>query len=286
MELGINLGFYRSDKGDISLEALLEGAKFCRELGFTALDFLTSYDREDWEERAKRFREMLDENGLKIHQGHAPYNRYGRYESKEIFEERFRRSIEIAGILGAKYVAVHADEYITPKGIPYNGGRIRQLMYDFLAPYVEHAIKLGIGIAIENLFEGPEDPVRHRYTSKIEELLSLIEMFGDKAVSCCWDFGHAKCAYPYGKNEDFEAFKQAFKYITCTHAHDNYYIRDMHLVPTLGSIDWDSHIKYMKQNGYKGNFTLELVYHKMPDEILKQYMRLASTAGKQLIAVN
>ena len=285
MELGINLGFYRADTGDVTLEALIEAAKFCNSLGFTALDFLTSYDREDWEDRAKQFREMLDKNGLNIHQGHAPFNRYGRYESKEIFEERFRRSVEIAGILGAKYIAVHADEYVPGERVGFNGGKIRQMMYDFLAPYVEQAKKLGVGIAIENLFEGPEDPVRHRYTAKIEELISLIEMFNDESVSCCWDFGHAKCAYPHGQNEDFEVLKKAFKHITSTHVHDNYYTRDLHLVPFMGRINWKPQIEYMKENGYKGNLTLEMVYHKMPEDILRQYMKLAAASGKHLMSL-
>ncbi|MBQ9070812.1 MAG: sugar phosphate isomerase/epimerase [Clostridia bacterium] len=271
MELGINFGYICSDSGDRLLETIIDRAKYAKELGFTALDFSTNIYRDDWRERAYAFRELADRNGIHVHQTHLPFNRYNRARSHEEFLPYVSRALEVASILGAKYSVVHADEYRLPKGEEYDVKRAGNFIYDYLAPIVEDAKRFGVGIAVEDLFEDfTYGKPRSRYTSTMDELLGIIERFNDEAVSCCWDFGHAQVAY--GTEGAFEAFKMAFPYITCTHVHDNYYDKDLHLPPFMGNLDWASHMKYMRENGYKGNFTYEFVYGKMPPEILHEYL--------------
>lgn len=283
MEVGINLNYICRDDGKVPLETIIEKAKYCRGLGFTSLDFLTNYWGESYIERAHKFRELMNEAGLSIHQSHAPFNRYNKARSVDEFKPYVSRAIETAGILGAKYIVVHADEYRLAEGEEYDTKTVHDWTYEYLAPFVEQAEKCGVEIAIEDLFEekGNKAP-RSRHCSTVEELIALIERF-DKRVSCCWDFGHGHVAF--GTENVFEEFKKVFPYISCTHVHDNYYNKDLHLLPYFGNIDWTAHIRYMKENGYKGNFTYEFVYGNMPAPILHEYLIFAKKIADYLLAL-
>lgn len=283
MELGLNLNYICRDAGDCDLFEIVGKAKYCYDLGYTSLDFLTNYWRSDYTDRARAFRELMDDAGLSIHQSHAPFNRYNKERSIEEFKPYVSRAIETAGILGAKYIVIHADEYRLGAGEEYDSAKVADWTYEYLAPFVEQAEKCGVGIALEDLFEeaGKNKP-RSRHCSTVEELVGMIERFGD-TVSCCWDFGHAEVAY--GAEGAFDAFKAAFPYITCTHVHDNYYNKDLHLLPYQGNLDWTAHMRYLKENGYKGNFTYEFVYGKMPENILHEYLLFAKKIADHLFAL-
>lgn len=132
-----------------------------------------------------------------MEQTHAPFNRYGFYSAEE-FPERFRRLFVASRILGAKAVVVHADEY-RPIG-RYDVREALTFTYEFLAPYVEYAAKHDLIVAVENLCEDfypayPQIDGKSRFTSRLEELLGVIERFHSPAVGCCWDFGHANLAF-------------------------------------------------------------------------------------------
>ncbi|MBO5269208.1 MAG: sugar phosphate isomerase/epimerase [Clostridia bacterium] len=284
MELGINLNYLLKSAGNYSIEKTVEQAVYAKELGFTVLDYVSDIGREDWKERAERTHALFEENGIVVHQSHAPFNRYNKNRTLEEFKPLVARSIEAASILGSKYVVVHADEYRLAEGEEYDSAKVQDFIYDYLAPFVEQAKKCGVGIAIEDLFEdaGRNKP-RSRYTSTVEELLGIIERFNDDAVTCCWDFGHAEVAY--GVEEAFDAFKTLFPYISCTHVHDNYYNKDLHLLPFQGNLDWNAHMRYMRENNYGGNFTYEFVYGKMPPVLLHEYLLLAKKTADYLFSL-
>jgi sugar phosphate isomerase/epimerase len=283
MELGINLNYVCKGIPNITLEQTVEKAVYCRELGFTSLDYLTNLSGDDWRDRAKRFRALMEENGVYTHQSHAPFNRYNKARSIEEFKPYVARAIEAAGILGSKYIVLHADEYRLAEGELYDSKTVHEWTYEYLAPFVELADRCGVEIAIEDLFEeaGNKKP-RSRHCSTTEELLALINRF-DQKISCCWDFGHGEVAF--GADGSLEAFKEMFPHISCTHVHDNYYNKDLHLLPYQGNLDWNAHMRYMKENGYKGNFTYEFVYGNMPPVILHEYLLLAKKIADHLFAL-
>ena len=284
MELGLNLNYLCKNSRERTAEQILEKAEYCRDLGYTSFDFLTNLNREDWKEHAQHVRALLDEKGLAIHQSHAPFFRYNKNITIEEFKPMISRSIEVAGILGSKYIVMHADEYRLAEGEVYDSKKVHDWTYEYLAPFVEEAKKCGVAIALEDLFEeGGSKKPRSRHCSTVEELLGLIERFNDDAVGCCWDFGHGEVAY--GAEASFDAFKAVFPYITCTHVHDNYYNKDLHLLPYQGNLDWTAYMKYMKENNYKGNFTYEFVYGNMPPVILHEYLLFAKKIADHLFAI-
>ncbi len=280
MKLGINLGYVIKKRGG-GLRSVGEAAALCAAAGFECLDYSGVTAGEAWCEETLKAREALEEAGLFVEQSHAPFNRYDRVP-KAVFEEKLRRSFEAAALLGARHVVVHADEY-TPVD-HWDGAEIAAAMYELYAPLVDFAAAHDMDVAFENLFEDhcfSEVDGRSRYCSQVEDILSLLTRFEGAPVSCCWDFGHAQCAY--GKEHMLGALEKVAPFVTSTHVHDNYYGHDLHILPFMGEIPWEEHMALLKKSGYRGQMMFEFVYGRFPDELMPSFLALAAQTGRCLI---
>ena len=281
MELSVNLSYFKKTRVGEKKRTFTEALHLCRDAGFRFLDYTPGYREEGWEKTAAAELALLQEAGVQVEQSHAPFNRYGSYGTWEDFQPLFHRSFGAAAAVHARYMVVHADEYRVDDR--YDADEIAAFAYEYLAPEVEFAKKHGMKVAVENLFEdgcGRSVGGKSRYTSRVEEVLAIIEKFHDPDVCCCWDFGHAACAYGYDKMLD--ALKCAGKYVECTHVHDNYYGKDLHLLPFLGNVKWEEHMRYFGEIGYGGKLSFELVYGGIPDGLLPGFARDAYTVGRHL----
>lgn len=281
MELSISLN-YITPRPNGKSRLISESASICRGAGFKYVDYTSNLEADDWEKVASSDREALDKAGMSVEQTHAPFNRYCKYDD-DAFPIYFKRAFEASKILGAKYIVVHADEYRT-KG-EYDAQKIADFTYEYLAPCVEYAEKNGLTVAVENVFEDesrrwPQVDGKSRFTSRIEELKGIIERFGTPSVGCCWDFGHAKCAF--GKDGMARAMKEVGKYIVCTHVHDNYYEKDLHLVPFLGDTDWKENMESLKSFGYGGKLSFEFAYGAVPDGVIDAWAKYVYATGERL----
>ena len=281
MELGINPGYVRKQRGNPQGRPFAEALLLCRNAGFAQLDYLSELG-DDWERTAHRRREEIDRSGLVVHQSHCPFFRYQK-DGAGRFAEVAPLAVRAAAILGAQFLVVHADEYrVTDR---FDESEILGATYDYLAPIVDLAKQHGIRIAVENLFEDGAGPLvngRSRYTSTVEEVLAVIDRFGDPAVGCCWDFGHGRCSYG---DRQLDALRQIGPRLCCTHVHDNYYNKDLHLPPFFGGTDWEAHMHYLHDSAYPGNFTYEFVYGSIPDALLPTYLDVAYQTGQYLLAL-
>ncbi|MBR6050495.1 MAG: sugar phosphate isomerase/epimerase [Clostridia bacterium] len=282
MELSFSLNYLMKNSHGKILRTADEAAKICRAAGFRYIDYTPDFKSDDWAEKARRDRELFDSLGITVEQTHAPFNRYQSHPD-DVFPTYFKRVFEASKMLGAKYVVVHADEYRTVDR--FDEKEILDFTYDYLAPHVDYSAKNGLVVAVENVFEDnttrrPKINGKSRYTSRVEELKDVIERFNTPTVRCCWDYGHAGVAY--GKSEMVDALTEVAKYVVCTHVHDNYYGNDLHLVPFLGDADWNKNLAPLKEAGYKGKLSLELVYGEFSDALAADFMRFAHSAGKEL----
>ena len=283
MELSMSLDYLVRQFEMDDPRAFDKAVALCKNAGFRYVDYSPDYISDNWEARAHRDREALDRAGLRVEQTHAPFNRYGWYDAAQ-FPVCYRRLFEGSKILGARYVVVHGDEYRTVDH--YDRREIEDFTYDFLAPYVEYAEKAGMVTAIENLFEdqvarSPQIDGKSRFTARIDELQGLIERFNTPSVGCCWDFGHANCAF--GREKALDAMRQVVRHIRCTHVHDNYYGKDLHLMPFLGEIDWPAHMACLRENGYQGKLSFEFVYGHFPESLLPVCLTTLRAVGDYLV---
>ena len=281
MKPGINLGYVCRDRADTPQSALFDAALLCKRHGFSEFDFLSDIRRDDWEAHAAAFREFSDEQGLTVHQSHAPFNRYKPPETDAEHRVLLDRAVQTAAILGAKYLVIHADEYRPQPGEEYDSGKVAAAMADMFAPFVEKASSLGVTVAVENLFEDRKyGPGRSRCCSTAEEVAEVIERLRNYGnVGCCWDFGHAHVSF---RDDDADALRRCAKYLVCTHVHDNYH-GDDHLLPFLGKIDWRAMTDILRETGYSGNMTLELVYGSIPPALMPDFLSYACKVTEELI---
>ncbi len=266
MEYGINIGYFT--KG----VSLAKAAELIAKAGFTKLDYTPPVLEDTWEDSMKEAAKIFEANGLSVHQTHAPFNRYGRYGDKHIL--CMDRCAEATEFFGAKYVAVHGDEFdfdhltFTPEAaLEYNR--------KYFLPYVERAQKNGYKLAFETVFE---DSQSRRYTSKADELLDLILSFENESAVCCWDFGHAHVSF---RKQAVDEIRRFGKLIQCTHLHDNTGV-DAHALPTLGDIDWNATMAAFHEIGYKDVLSVEYSHGVLPEHLTGDFIDLTYKITKDL----
>ncbi|MDP4121415.1 MAG: sugar phosphate isomerase/epimerase, partial [Bacillota bacterium] len=269
MELSINPSYLLRKRNSSIKRSCIECIKLCKDAGFRLIDFdLTASPGniicfDDWKERLYTIKEQINELSVNVDQAHAPFE----FNNLENHGVMMGRAFEACKILGVNHLVIHADIYDKGDG-EFNFDDALRIIYDFYAPFVEYAKKENIGVAIENLFETSKDGTRTRFTSNVEEQLAIINKFNDSIVTACWDFGHARVTY--GDNQ-LDALKKIGGLLSSTHVHDNIYGMDLHQNVFLGGTNWEEIMKYLKESKYKGNFTYELVYGCIPDDLLSKY---------------
>lgn len=275
MNIAVNPAHFKKAAVWEQERTLVDAIRLVSEAGFKHLDIGTD-DRAEAEELA----EYLAENGLTAIQSHLPYNRY-KGEDYTDFSHELMTCAENAKILGSKILVIHGDEfdfntseYTTDAALEFN--------YRLFAPVVEFAVQNSMRVAFENVFNDWWPEGRPRFCSKAEELCSLVDRFSSKTVGVCWDSGHAKVEY---KKNHISALKSMGDRVISTHIHDNYYGKDLHTFPFMGDTDWAAFMSALKDIGYKGDFTFELVYDRLPSALAHDYLKLLYRSGEYLLSL-
>lgn len=286
MNLSVYEGYFRKIYCSDEKRSIEQSIGLCRESGFdtvaVGLGGKTPEQnlilRDDHLGEAQRLREYCDGIGVSVDQTHARFDFKGM--TCEQFVSDMIKSVKVSRILGAKSIAVHADTYYDPE-YRFDFDTVRDIIYDIYAPMVEEAKKQGVKLAMETLFEDRAPAgKRARFTSTIEELDAIVSKYNDPIVGICWDFGHARVVYG---DDQFEQMKKVGSKIISTHVHDNVSKKDIHSLPFLGGTDWEMGLKTLKEVGYEGDLTLELVYGCMPEELVLDYAKLCNKVGRYMV---
>jgi sugar phosphate isomerase/epimerase len=120
-----------------------------------------------------------------------------------------------------------------------------------LLPVVEYAKAKGIKICIENMPSEREAPDNHLYGSCALNISALAEKLG---ACICWDVGHANIS-GYKQSEQMEILKGKLDVL---HIHDNDGVKDKHLLPFDGSVDWDDVARGMRCCDFAGILDVEV----------------------------
>jgi len=268
---------------------------FYREL---APDFVLGGD--DWEDWIVECQKVVDECRVKVNQAHAPiFNPL----SPDITErdrrlEMVRRSIIAAARLGAKWIVLHP-------GTNYYDNRHSvnlQSNIEYYRPMLALAKEVGIGIAIENLFDthhvgsgGSSEKTdrrvndhivtQRRYCSQPEELIELVDTLAKEYdnVGICWDFGHANEA----SLDHVKSLELIGKRLKALHVNDNNNVFDDHLMPYEGTVPWNEVMPTLKRIGYKGDFTYECThcFAHMPNALHGELLKFTLKMAKYMISL-
>lgn len=73
--------------------------------------------------------------------------------------------------------------------------------------------------------------------------------------------------------------------LAALHIHDNDRLKDQHLLPYAGSLNWEKITTALRKISYKGDFTLEAInfFSGVPDELIMLSLCYAEQVGRFLI---
>lgn len=201
--------------------------------------FIQWYDNEKWEVSQEEQLKICNRLGLNIIFLHLGYYNidyiWQENEKGEDILQKYVKAIDECSSYGIPMVVIHLTN--SEEANLYNEiglSRIKRL--------VEYAKKLNIKIAFEN-------------TKAKGYLEYVLKNITDSNVGICFDAGH--CHAHFKDEFNFDLFKDR---IFAIHLHDNNGVKDEHLLPFDGNIDWKYIIKKLKESNYNGPITLELCY--------------------------
>ncbi len=141
--------------------------------------------------------------------------------------DEIKRALEAAELIPFTNLVMHLGERT-------DGWSQRSVEYAINA--LEHlgafAHPLGVSLLLENLTSEPTTPAH---------LAEILELGHLDSVGICLDLGHAHITVGIG-----EAFDTLGSRTASVHVHDNHAVKDEHLWPGDGNIDWPAAVKALK----------------------------------------
>ena len=229
--------------------------------------------REDVAELAGWFRS----NALKAFSMHAPLypdremGRAGALGVNVLDPDKSRRIDGMDEIKRALETAEHIpmQNLIVHLGERMDGWSPRTIEYALTA--LEHlgafAGPLGVKLLVENLLSEPTTP---------EHLVTILEMGHLKNVGVCLDLGHAHLTVGVA-----DAIATLGDRICSVHVHDNHGMKDEHLFPGDGTIDWTATVAALKHLAAPPATVLELSQNvaepngEIPAKVQRAFERFA-----------
>ena len=141
--------------------------------------------------------------------------------------DEIKRALEAAEQIPFSNLVVHLGERMdgwSPRALEY-----AQTALEHLGAF---ARPLGVRVLVENLASEPTTP---------ERLMTILQMGHLDNVGICLDLGHAHMSEGIG-----EAVSVLGKRIASVHVHDNHGMKDEHLWPGDGNIDWTATAKALQ----------------------------------------
>ncbi|HXW07042.1 MAG TPA: sugar phosphate isomerase/epimerase [Vicinamibacterales bacterium] len=242
------------------------------EYGFEAVELFATRSHFDYHDRdaVGRLGGWLREAGLTLHSVHAPitdaFTSAGwspTYSTAHTDAARREASVREAGVaiaiakdLPFEILVVHLG---TPAALNNPGDNDRRAAAKSFAEICRLAAPLGVRVAAEVIPNRLSEP---------GPLVAMLEDELEEHAGICLDFGHAHLL-----GDVADAIETAAEHVIATHVHDNRGRTDEHLVPYLGSIDWDLALVTMQKIGYEGTYTMELAGTGSPGEVLEEARR-------------
>ena len=103
-------------------------------------------------------------------------------------------------------------------------------------------------------------------------------------MGVCLDVNHvfARCQ----GFDQYQAIRSLGRHLVATHISDNDGLREGHLLPFMGEIDWKSVMKGLHEVDYKGLFNLEVGLAEVPLSVRDEALGYALKLAEEMIRGN
>ena len=236
--------------------------------GAQAIEIFAARQHLDYANRKQHVREIADwfrSSGIPLNSVHCPL--YGDYESGraggppvnvastdragriEAMDE-VKRALEIAEQIPFRFLIQHLGT---------SGESADERKLEAAMTSVEHlrafAKPLGVRVLLENIPNELSTP---------DKLVEFIHAAHFEDVGVCFDFGHAHLM-----SNVAEAFEIVKPHVRSTHVHDNAGVRDSHLWPGAGSINWKEAMELLRSAPHTPPLLLEIEHDDKVNPIEK-----------------
>jgi sugar phosphate isomerase/epimerase len=267
MRFGISTHLYHDRRLDREHLAQIAG------FGFQAIELFATRSHFDYHDPAavEQLAQWLSETGLRLESVHAPItDRFGEGDKwaatystaladnagRQLAVKEAEAALHIAKRLPFKTLVVHLG---TPASKNNPGDNSRAAAARSAEEICRIADPLGVRVALEVI----PNPISTPAT-----LVAMLEALEAPHAGICMDFGHA-----FLGGDVPDAIETAAEHLIATHVHDNHGRADDHLVPYLGSINWDAALVTMQKIGYDGTYLMELANTGSPASVLEEARR-------------
>lgn len=281
------LGYQKGGRFKEAISMLAAAGFDAYDMSFRVMEQVEScaFNGDGYLELAKELRALADSLGIVCNQAHAPFpSSYADPEKNARVYEKIVRSMEIASILGAKYIVVHPQEHMSFTSHKEELFNSNVEFYKSLIPYCK---KYGLKVAVENIwqrepYDGTKRVIGRGVTSLKEDFSRLVFALPEEYFVACLDIGHIVLVH-----ENITEMVRALGHdrLKLIHAHDNWIADDDHSVPLLGKIPYDEVIAALKEIDYDGDFTFEAIAFesRFPFEVKPAVARFLNDIGRHLI---
>jgi sugar phosphate isomerase/epimerase len=276
MRFGISTHLYHDRRLD--REHLAQIASY----GFDAIELFATQTHFDYHDSAAidTLRQWLTETGLRLNSVHAPITasmtngQWGDSYSTASPDNAKRQAavreaeaaLQIARRIPFDLMVVHLG---TPAAKSAPGDNNRAAAVKSADEISRLAEPLGVRVALEVI---PND------LSTASSLVAMLERdLESKSIGICMDFGHAHII-----GDVADAVETAAEHVIATHVHDNRRRDDEHLVPYLGTINWDMVLMTMQKIGYDATYLMELANTGNPAAVLEEARRARQRCERTL----
>lgn len=235
-----------------------DAIRFYKDTGFKHLDFnfynISAGQKQEllsdsWKDFIIKAKNTADELGFDFVQAHAPFA-IMRGKQMEEGLTLTKRAIKSCGILGIKNMVIHTGCY---EEFKYPDGRF--LNHKANEPFLRELIPLMEENDVSVLFENTTK--KHingcYFPITADDLNEFVAFMNHPLFGTAWDVGHAHMDEINHRTE-INKMKNTLKAV---HIHDNNGIKDLHLAPFMGNLDFDSVIQGLIDIDFKGYFTFE-----------------------------
>jgi sugar phosphate isomerase/epimerase len=267
MHFGISTHLYHDQRLD--REHLAQIASY----GFETIELFATRTHFDYHDGVAidALAAWLSETRLRLNSIHAPITasmrngQWGEGYSNAASDSAKRQTavreaeaaLQIAKRIPFDVMVVHLG---TPTAKSQPGDNNRGAAFKSAEDICSLAEPLGVRVALEVI---PND------LSTAASLVTMIERdFETTSIGICMDFGHAHIM-----GDVADAVETAAEHLIATHVHDNRRRDDEHLVPYLGTINWDMALMTMQKIGYDGTYLMELANSGSPAAVLEEARR-------------
>jgi len=242
--------------------------------GFEAIELFATRSHFDYRDEAAidLLKQWLAETGMTLNSVHAPItdlfgsgdqwsptysNAVNDRERREAAVRETDTALKLAERIPFDVLVVHLG---TPTSREAAGDNNRASAVRSLEEISNLAGARGVRVAVE---------VIPNKLSDAAALATMLEREIDvRHAGICFDFGHAHLM-----GDVVDAIENASEHIIATHVHDNRGKDDAHLVPGLGTIDWNAALIAMQKIGYMGTYLMELANTGTPGAVLEEARR-------------